>query len=79
MLVQGILREFKDTVVVSGNGMAGFGDSNTITTEKLLSRVYVCGDKSTDISDNMGLMSPRVTICAAHQANKVIQLILNNN
>lgn len=76
MLVHEILMLFSDTVVVSGNGMAGFGDSNEIITRQKFGRLFVCGDDKTDIADGIGLMSPRVTICAAHQANKVIQLIL---
>lgn len=76
MLVHELLMLFSDTVVVSGNGMAGFGDSNEIITRQKFGRLFVCGDDKTDIADGIGLMSPRVTICAAHQANKVIQLIL---
>lgn len=76
MLVQEVLTQLKDTVVVSGNGMAGYGDSNTIKTRQLMKRLFICGDENTDIGAGMGLMSPRVTVCAAHQANKVIQLIL---
>lgn len=79
MLVQEILTHFNDIIVVSGNGMAGFGDSNEIQTRQKMRRLYVCGDGKTDIDDGMGLMSPRVTICAAHQANKVVQLILQCN
>lgn len=76
MLVNGLLLECKDTIIVSGNGMAGFEDSNNIHTTKKLSRLYVCGDETTDIGDGLGLMAPRVAICAGHQANKVVQLIL---
>lgn len=78
MLVQGILTQFKDTVVVSGNGMAGYGESNDIQTRHIMNRLYVCGDMQTDIANGVGLLAPRVTICAAHQANKVIQLILED-
>lgn len=77
MLISSVLTKCKDTTIVSGNGMAGFGNSNDIKTQKRLNRLYICGDDSTDIGDGMGLMSPRVSICAGHQANKVIQLILN--
>ena len=76
MLVQELLTQFSDTIVVSGNGMAGFGASNEIQTKQKLRRLFVCGDEKTDIADGMGLMAPRVTICAAHQANKVLQIIL---
>jgi len=71
-----VLSQCPGTTIVSGNGMAGYGDSNSITTKRTMRRLYVCGDGTTDIGDGMGLMAPRVAICAGHQANKVIQLIL---
>lgn len=76
MLVASVLSNCPKTVVVSGNGMAGYHDANGIKTERRMSRLYVCGDQSTDVGAGMGLMAPRVAICAGHQANKVIQLIL---
>lgn len=76
MLVQEVLMQLPGAIVISGNGMAGYGDANLIKTKRQMSRLYVCGDGQTDIGDGMGLMSPRVTLCAAHQANKVIQIIL---
>lgn len=78
MLVCELLSQFEDTVVVSGNGMAGYQDANEIVTKQKLRRLYVCGDEHTDVLDGIGLMAPRVTVCAAHQANKVIQIILND-
>ena len=77
MLITTLLSQSKDTVVVSGNGMAGYGDCNDITTEKKMTRLYVCGDNTTDIGDGIGLMAPRVAVCAGHQANKVLQLVLS--
>lgn len=76
MLISTVLSQCPGTTIVSGNGMAGYGDSNSITTKRTMRRLYVCGDGTTDIGDGMGLMAPRVAICAGHQANKVIQLIL---
>ncbi len=76
MLVNGLLAAFPDIQVISGSGMAGYGDANEITTKKLFSNFYQCGDGVTD-SQNVGLMAPRVSICAGHQANKVLQLILD--
>lgn len=77
MLINALLTECPSTTVVSGNGMAGFGDANNIKTRKVNSRLYICGDETTDIGDGIGLMSPRVSICAGHQANKVIELLLS--
>lgn len=76
MLINSLLTKCKDTMIVSGNGMAGYGDANRIVTRQRLHRLYVCGDASADVDDGLGLMAPRVAICAGHQANKVIELIL---
>jgi sulfur carrier protein ThiS adenylyltransferase len=75
MLVSSLLAQCPDTIVVSGNGMAGLGDANLIQTRQQMRRLYVCGDGMTEISPGVGLMAPRVAICAGHQANKVLQLI----
>lgn len=70
-------REEKENVcLIAGSGMAGFGDANLIHTRKINNSFYICGDEQTDIAEGMGLMAPRVTICAGHQANKIIQLIV---
>lgn len=76
MLVREVLTKCPGTIVVSGNGMAGYKDANEIQTIKKLRRLYVCGDQHTDVAEGIGLMAPRVAACAAHQANKVIQLIM---
>ncbi len=76
MLVRELLMQCPDSVVISGNGMAGYADANEICTTQMMRRLYVCGDQKTDVSIGTGLMAPRVAACAAHQANKVIQLIL---
>lgn len=76
MLISTLLSECKDTVIVSGNGMAGLGDANGIKTRKAGYRLYICGDESTDIGEGVGLMAPRVSVCAGHQANQVIRIIL---
>ncbi len=76
MLVSSLLSQCPDTIVVSGNGMAGLGDANDIRTQQKLRRLYVCGDGTTESAPGAGLMAPRVAICAGHQANKVLQLIV---
>lgn len=76
MLVSTLLAECPRTTIVSGIGMAGYGDANDIRTTRRMSRLYVCGDGETAAGGTTGLLAPRVAICAGHQANKVIQLIL---
>ena len=76
MLVRELLMQCPETIVVSGNGMAGYGDTNDICTSQKMRRLYVCGDQKTDVGGGIGLMASRVAACAAHEANKVIQLIM---
>lgn len=76
MLINTLLSETSDTVIVSGSGMAGMLSANTIVTRRAMSRLYVCGDGVTDIADANGLMAPRVAVCANHQANMALRLIL---
>lgn len=76
MLVRELLMQCPETTVVSGNGMAGYADTNEIRTCQVMKRLYVCGDQSTDVGNGIGLIAPRVAVCAAHEANKVLQLIM---
>ena len=76
MLVRELLMQCPKTIVVSGNGMAGYADANEIRTCQVMKRLYVCGDQSTDVGNGIGLIAPRVAVCAAHEANKVMQLIM---
>lgn len=41
-----------------------------------MGRYYLCGDGTTGITEHYGLMAPRVMLCAAHQANMILRLIL---
>ena len=77
MLTNYILENMPDKYLVGASGMAGYGNSNAIVTKKIMSHYYICGDGVSEINENYGLMAPRVMICAAHQANMILQLILN--
>lgn len=75
MLTQCILSQ-TDKVLIAASGMAGIEDSNAVKTRKVTDRFYVCGDGMTEAKEGRGLMAPRVTICAAHQANAVLDVII---
>ncbi|MFA6710971.1 MAG: sulfur carrier protein ThiS adenylyltransferase ThiF, partial [Candidatus Methanomethylophilaceae archaeon] len=69
MLVNTLLTGSSEIVIVSGSGMGGYYDSNIIRTEKRMERLYVCGDNvNGDTTTMVGLMAPRVNICAGHMA-----------
>lgn len=76
MLVNGVLEMLPDVKLVAATGLAGYGDSNTIVTRKISESFYLCGDGVTAPAPGAGLMAPRVAVAANHQANKVVQLIM---
>ena len=76
MLIGTLLSGRDDAVIISGNGLAGYSSSNDVKTKKMNDRFYICGDGVSDSADGIGLMAPRVGICAAHQANMAVRLIL---
>ena len=76
MLVNGILEHFPEKKLVSATGMAGYGSSNTIRTQRLMKNFYLCGDRVSEPEYGRGLMAARVAVCAAHEANMITRLIL---
>ena len=66
----------KNKIVISASGMAGLGPANEIITRKIKDNFYLIGDNYSDYEEYSGIMSTRVMICAAHQANMVLRLIL---
>ena len=76
MLINTLLEQCPDTVIVSGSGMAGALSANTIVTRRVFDRLYLCGDGVTDMADANGLMAPRVAVCANHEANMALRLML---
>lgn len=76
MLVEETLTQTKKPKVISASGMAGYYSNNTILTKKVNNRLYMCGDFKNEAKVNQGLMAPRVSIAANHEANMALRLIL---
>ena len=75
MLVNGVLEQLPDCYLVAASGMAGIDTPNTIQTRKVMKRFYLCGDETNDVADTIGLVAPRVMLCAAHQAHTVLRIL----
>ena len=76
MIVNTALEKIPDIKIVAASGMAGFLSSNSIRTTRPMNRLYVCGDLENGPGIGTGLMAPRVQICAGHQANMILRLLL---
>ena len=75
MLVNGVLEQFPRCWLVAASGMAGMDTPNTIQTRKVMKRFYLCGDEVSDVASTIGLVAPRVMLCAAHQAHTVLRIL----
>ena len=75
MLVNGVLERLPGCFLVAASGMAGMDNPNTIKTRKIGKRFYLCGDEVSDVEDTIGLVAPRVMLCAAHQAQTVLRIL----
>ena len=75
MLTNTVLSEMPDKYLVAASGMAGMGVTNSIKTRRITSRFYLCGDETSEVSENIGLVAPRVALCAAHQALTVLRIL----
>lgn len=76
LLVSNFLSKVADKPLIAASGMAGYAESNSIRTQKISERFYLCGDGTTAAEPGCGLMAPRVGIAAHHQANAVLRLLL---
>ena len=77
MLIETVHIRMPGIPLIVGSGLAGWGKTVEITCRKIDETLYVCGDESTEVSDNMPTMAPRVGIVANMQANIVIEILLN--
>ena len=71
MLTNMVLENFPQKYFVA----AGIGSANRITTRQITKRFYLCGDGVSDVGDDIGLVSSRVMLCAAHEAHMVLRIL----
>lgn len=79
MLVNGVLEKLHTKYLIAASGMAGLGSANSIKTRRVMERFYLCGDGVSDVADDIGLVAPRVMLCAAHQAQMVLRILSGNH
>lgn len=78
MLAGGVLEKLHTKYLIAASGMAGLGSANSIQTRRITNRFYLCGDGISDVADDIGLVAPRVMLCAAHQAHMVLRILSGN-
>lgn len=76
MLVETVLTRMTPPVVAA-SGLAGYGQSNAIQTHRLSQRLILVGDEINDVDSGLPVCAGRVWIAAAHQANAIIELLVD--
>lgn len=76
MIIETVLAELPDKPIVSGVGLAGWGDSNSIKMRQI-GNLYICGDIIKEVSEDMPPLAPRVGIVANMEANVVMEILLD--
>ncbi|MBM3420231.1 MAG: sulfur carrier protein ThiS adenylyltransferase ThiF [Bacteroidetes bacterium] len=78
LLIETVTREMPGIPVVAASGLAGWGGNETITSRKIDKTLYVVGDESNEVSDELPPLAPRVGIVACMEANLVLEILLNS-
>ncbi|MCH4889437.1 sulfur carrier protein ThiS adenylyltransferase ThiF [Acidaminobacter sp. JC074] len=76
MLINEVLSSFPDKYMVAASGLAGYFSNNTIVTKRITDKFYLVGDDVSEAKPGSGLMAPRASLAASHQANTVLRIIM---
>jgi len=76
MLIETVQTEMRGVPLIVGSGLAGWGKNDLLKFIKIDETLYVCGDESTEASEDVPPLAPRVGIIASMQANAVVEILL---
>ena len=76
MIIETVQMKMPGIPLVVGSGMAGWGKSETIRYRKIDDTLYICGDESSEVSENLPPLAPRVGMVANMQANVVVEILM---
>lgn len=76
MIVNTCLAELPGIPLVTASGLAGYGSTNAIVTERMADNLYVVGDLTSDVRDGHPLFASRVMAAAAAEAHAVVRVLL---
>jgi len=75
MIIETVLMNMPDKYIVSGVGLAGWGENNLLKT-RCFDKLIVCGDGEIEVSETLPPLAPRVGIVSNMQANMVMEILL---
>lgn len=78
MLIEYMLENFPHIPVVAASGLAGWGGADMLRTIRSGS-LYICGDETSEVSDENPPLAPKVNIVSNLQADTVLGILLSEN
>jgi len=78
MIIETVLDKMPEKYIVSGQGLAGYGNNESIQTRRH-GKLLIVGDGGSPVSDDNPPLGPRVGIVANMQANLVLEVLLNED
>jgi len=75
LLIETAQSVYPDMPLVTGLGMAGWGDNASIHCRKA-GNIFICGDETSEIGPDLPPLAPRVGMVANMQANVVTEILL---
>jgi sulfur carrier protein ThiS adenylyltransferase len=76
MIIETVQLKMEGIPVVAASGLAGWGRTEMIRCRKIDDTLYICGDESSEVSEELPPMAPRVGIVANMQANIVVEILM---
>ena len=76
MIAETVLDALPGKPLVMGSGMAGWGATAKLRERYLGRDLVVCGDESSEVSEDNPPLAPRVGIVASMQANAVLEILM---
>lgn len=77
MLIETVTERFPDKFIIAGSGLAGYGENNALRTRRL-GNLFICGDETSEVSEALPPLAPRVGVVAALQANQVLEIVMDD-
>lgn len=76
LLIETVNKKLPGVPLIVGSGIAGWGKNETLRFRQIDEFLYVCGDESSEASDDLPPLAPRVDIVAGMQANTVVDILM---
>jgi sulfur carrier protein ThiS adenylyltransferase len=77
MIIETTLNLMPDKKLISGIGLAGYGDTDSLKVHRS-GNLIVCGDQKSEVLENNPLFAPRVAIVSNMEANEVLEVLMQN-